>query len=319
MQHTEWDTLQPLRRDTAVGPAAKLCFEWLWHYAGGRPGYLVVNCKMIAYELGRDRSSAANWLSALEKHGLIEIVDRDKRRGALHVYVYHPNPGDRPARPDPQGRLPFEAPDVSGAPEDTKPHDGATKQCRVFGGKPGTKTAETLENTANPPPACRVFSRKPGSLLGTNKNKDLTYQSTNEQFGTKNTNDTNSAQESTCARADGPVPIGAAVAEAIAATVDEVAHPLQQKRRLERRILNVVRDPKMGKYVAGKTADLVVFHDVPLRDLEKILGDVEAMRQAGTLRSAGAFFHMKVQQLAARYGVPWRKSKDESCATGKPR
>ena len=67
-------------------------------------------------------------------------------------------------------------------------------------------------------------------------------------------------------------------------------------------LLNTVA-AKMPRWVAGKAADLVIFHGVELAKIEKVLADLVAMREAGTLRSAGAFFHSKAKAIDAAEGV----------------
>ncbi len=158
---TEWDTLAALRRDEVIGPAVKLAFEVLWHYAGGRPGYILITARWLGSQLGRSPSAAADWLKTLEDEELIEIVDRDKR-GSLHVYVYHPNPGQnaRQQRPDPQTRLPLELPAarVSPGKPESKPDRVPS---RVSPGKPETPDAETPQNATTPGPTARVSLGKP--------------------------------------------------------------------------------------------------------------------------------------------------------------
>jgi len=133
------------------------------------------------------------------------------------------------------------------------------------------------------------------------KNKKVSYQGTNEHQGQRSL----VLQEPPADGAGGPRPIGEAVAATIAAAVDRVSDPVGQKRRLAARIRGVLRDARCGAWVVGAAADLVVFHGVPVADLEHVLADIEAMRAAGTLRSAGALFHHKAAQLARRRGAPW--------------
>jgi hypothetical protein len=70
-----------------------------------------------------------------------------------------------------------------------------------------------------------------------------------------------------------------------------------------------MRTTHTQEWVAGSAANLVVYHQVPLQELKQILADVDAMRAAGSLRNAGAFFHSKARALAARHGKPWPRSK----------
>ena len=117
--------------------------------------------------------------------------------------------------------------------------------------------------------------------------------------------------ETDLSRATEPTAIGGLVAS-LAQVAEETANPGEQKRQLIRRIESIVNDPKMGRYVAGAAADLVVFHGVPLADLNHILADVDAMRSAGSLKdSSGRFFHFKARELADRCGKPWPKVRQE--------
>ena len=104
-----FDSLAALRRDSRIGPAVRGCFEWLWHVAGGRADYIVVTTKRIAYDFGVERRAVEKWLDKLAEYGLIEIIDRDKRRGSIHLYVFHPRPERREPRRDRQQRLEFTA------------------------------------------------------------------------------------------------------------------------------------------------------------------------------------------------------------------
>ena len=95
----------------------------------------------------------------------------------------------------------------------------------------------------------------------------------------------------------GPV----AVAATLESLVARFGDPKEQKSRLVARIQAVICDPMMNPSIARAAADLVVFHAMPPSDLEHILVDVEAMREAGNLRKPGAFFLAKVRELATRW------------------
>ena len=95
--------------------------------------------------------------------------------------------------------------------------------------------------------------------------------------------------------------MGAATTAALA-----LADPAEQKKRLKQRIIAVFAgSTPVAEWVAGSAANLVVYHGVPLQDMEAILCDVAAMRDAGNLRHAGRFFCSKVLELANRLGKPW--------------
>jgi len=106
----------------------------------------------------------------------------------------------------------------------------------------------------------------------------------------------------------------AAVGAALATLIDRFADPKEQKRRLVARIQAVVGDAKMNPVIPRIAADLVVFHAVPMADLEHILVDVESLREARTLRKPGAFFLDKARKLAAQHGKPWPESKTSAVA-----
>jgi len=105
-----FDSLAALRRDSRIGPAVRGCFEYLWHLTGGRADYIIVTTKQIAFEFGVERRAVEKWLLKLREYGLAEVIDRDKRRGTIHLYVFHPRPERREPRPDPQRRLDLWAP-----------------------------------------------------------------------------------------------------------------------------------------------------------------------------------------------------------------
>jgi len=102
-----FEGLAALRRDSRIGPAVRGCFELLWHLAGGRADYIVVTTKRIAYDFGVERRAVEKWIAKLGEYGLVEIIERDKRRGTIHLYIFHPRPDRRESRPDPQRRLDF--------------------------------------------------------------------------------------------------------------------------------------------------------------------------------------------------------------------
>ena len=96
------------------------------------------------------------------------------------------------------------------------------------------------------------------------------------------------------------------VAAAIVAGVEATCDPAAQKERLKRRVQAACgSSTPVAEWVAGSAANLVVYHGVPVEDLDRILGDVDAMRCAGSLRDAGRFFHSKARALAELHGKPW--------------
>ncbi|NQT15955.1 MAG: hypothetical protein HQ582_24580 [Planctomycetes bacterium] len=77
-----------------------------------------------------------------------------------------------------------------------------------------------------------------------------------------------------------------------------------QKERLKKRII-AAAGGDVADWVAGSAANLEVYHGVPMADIDRVLCDLQAMREAGNLRSAGRFLHAKFRELAARHGKPW--------------
>ena len=106
---TWWDSLQVVWQDKSLGPAQKLAYSWLWWHIGGRPGKLTVTTGLLGAACGSGHEAACRWLSKLDDAGLIEIVDRDTRKGVVHLYVNDPRQEirTRPVTPDPQGEFEF--------------------------------------------------------------------------------------------------------------------------------------------------------------------------------------------------------------------
>jgi hypothetical protein len=109
---------------------------------------------------------------------------------------------------------------------------------------------------------------------------------------------------------DGPLLGGSVFGEA-AAGVMIATEPQTQKRRLMQRI-QAACGGSVASWVLGSAANLVVYYGIPIEDLDLILGDVSAMREAGGLRDAGAFFHSKARELAGRYGARWPRRGSEA-------
>ena len=190
---------------------------------------------------------------------------------------------------------------------------------------------DVASNVARPPDAPQVvgpqadgprLARAPtrtrfGTIEQENKSNLPKYQRTNRSIDTKESIDTNETIENQRARVKDPPTIGEATAEALALAAGQYLDATtadQQKQRLERHILAVVQQAerriadlepgqRIKRWLAGKAADLVIFHQVPLADLDRILADVGAMSAAGSLRRPAAFFHAKVQDLDLRHGV----------------
>lgn len=263
--------LKLLIADRKLGAASKLAFLQLWEYAGGKPGPIVITADWLGGSCGRSPKAAWLWLEELQKHDLIRIGKRNERRGSVSVDLYNPCPGgDREATPDRQLRLGAAAAGVTGEASGTR---------------------EGSEVSATEPPS---------PLVPKNSKENLSYQSTNVSRNSKDPMDSMSAAT-----------IAVDVAAAVAAIAGDVlGDPADQKARLKRRIQAACGSSNpVAEWVAGSAANLVVYHEVPIGELQLILGDVDAMRQVGKLQNAGRFFHFKVRELAARLGKPWPRHK----------
>jgi hypothetical protein len=268
--------LSLLFADRKLGAASKLAFFMLWKFAGNSPGRVVITADWLAGQCGRSPKAAWLWLEELQRHDLVKIGERNERRGTVTLDVYNPCPGSREANPDVQARLPLvEAVSESkGAGLDSSPAD-----------------------VPKPPQVCsEVTTPKPPRLIEPRNTKRVTCQSPNAHTPKEFKETKNSM--------GGPVgSLNEALATVLAASpaTDE---PAQQKERLKRRIIQACRG-KIADWVAGSAANLVVYHDVPFRDINEVLCDVQAMFEAGSLKNPGAFAHSKFRELAGRLGKPW--------------
>jgi hypothetical protein len=328
----EHDPLDTLFADPEIGPALKLAFYCLWRFAGARPGEIVVTTTWLGERCGRDPQTAWGWLQELQRHDLIVIGERNKRRGSWNVTVFHPCPGSREPMPDPQTRLPLaEAGDtveVQGAlggddreepmpaaptAEDETSRAGFQPETRAPDSESGgDRGPETANFSANPAHAgsveigARVSSPKPARLAhAPSKNSKNLAQAPCQSTIARTTNSTNSLR--------GPATIADLlpdVAARIASTLETAGNDRQQKERLKARFIAACgqRDP-LDEWTAGCAANLVIYHGVPIRDLERILCDLDAMRRTGTLKNAARFFHGQVRKLATRLKKPWPRRK----------
>jgi hypothetical protein len=104
---TIMEELAAVFRDERLGAATKLAFLYLWTAAGRRPGELVVSLTHLGAAYGRTRRAAHKWIGQLAEIGLVQVDDHDERAGKVYLTVWHPSPGKRERRPDPQQRLPL--------------------------------------------------------------------------------------------------------------------------------------------------------------------------------------------------------------------
>lgn len=268
--------LKLLLADRKLGAASKLAFLQLWEFAGGQPGRVVVTADWLGSTCGRSPKAAWLWLNELEQHDLVKIGERNERRGSVVVDVYNPCPGGR-----------CEA--ASGTPR---------QQTLSIGSDEDTSAIDADGTRSVPATQAEVTTPKPPSPLVPKKVQELSYQSTK---ASKNSMD---SMRQTCEAASGTATAGTAAAAAIAAVGS--FDPAEQKARLKRRIMAACGATQpVADWVAGSAANLVVYHDVPLQELNQVLVDLDAMRAVGSLQHAGRFFHAKAKQLADRHGKPW--------------
>lgn len=345
MSPQEYDPLDRLFADRVLGPATKLAFYVLWRRADHRVNEIVVTATWLGDQLGRDRKTADFWLKNLEDADLIEIRDRDRRRGTYLINVLNPCPGNREPMPDPQTCLPLTNIEMANQQETartaecdgrpTPPPRSAPPAQAGFG-------AEVFNSVPDSSPPCAgVSGAKLPRPFGTkekqeyklpNSQSNQSIQRTNEFIGPTDgpgVSDGRLPRDSAAGVHDTKLPRGissaghmprprtsrpensmggtACVAE-IAGAALRASDPARQRSRLMGRIQAVCREP-VAEWVLGSAANLVVFHGVPIEDMDRILADIQAMRSTGGLRNAGAFFHAKVRKLALQHSAPWpRKS-----------
>ncbi|MHC4715897.1 MAG: hypothetical protein ACYS5V_02930 [Planctomycetota bacterium] len=288
------DDLAALDLDPDIGPAVKWAFAMLWHAAGAKPDKLCISAAWLGQVAGRRSPRAARkWIDKLVAHGLLEILDTD-RRGVMTCYVYRPNPPATmpPAAPDPQARLPF--PERSAAPAADVTTSKGPDLCAPKG--PTPKPPETPTQTAAAAPAADVTTSKgPPRPIDTKEQENLLPAIPQGQTKESLTN-------------EGPF------AGAVAAALDRFGRattPTAQKARLKDRIRQTV-GPDLDDWAAGAAADLVVFHEVPQHDLDEILAEIAAGRRQGRVRNAPGLFNHKCRRLAGRRGKPWTKAQRQA-------
>jgi len=87
-----WRTLWAVLGDARLGAASKLLFVFLWFLNRGRPGELLLSPSRLATLLGRDRRRLFDWLANLEKLGLVEVLERERKRGTVRLLLFAPAP-----------------------------------------------------------------------------------------------------------------------------------------------------------------------------------------------------------------------------------
>lgn len=296
--------LARLASDPSMGAAEFRAFFVLWDLAGGRPNEIVGSAVWLGSQCGRSARSFQTGLDRLAARGLVEILP-PARPGILRLYIMNPNPAaiDPHTAPDPQTLLPLEyAPKPQSQTEtgvltQEPPGVCAPEPPGVLTQEPPTPSGRGPQNTApNANPAGVCAPKPPPRPIDTKENQSSILPKSQRTTWFNGSNESNEGPGEVCA--------AVAVAEALG-NFQDATTPLVQKRKLEQRIRDVVADPKCARYVAGRAADLVVFHGVALHDLDRILADVAAMRAGGSLKSPGAFFHAKARALAGRHGIDW--------------
>jgi hypothetical protein len=276
------DELQLLLADRKMGAATKLAFLHLWHLAGYRPGEILVTADWLAGRSGRSPRAALQWIDQLTEHGLLDVVERNERRGTFRLLIYHPAPGDREDTPDPQARLPF--------------------------GPAGQEVQPDRAEVSAPEPPRPLNTKKESKRLSCQSTKD-------NQSASKDSMDSMDSMERDAAAATAAEPMGGAIASA-AAPILALDKPAA-RAKLKAELLRAV--PGLGEWSAGSAALLVVYREVPIQEIDKIVADIEAMREAKSLRNPGGFFNHAASKVAARYGVRWgrnerQKRRDEERA-----
>ncbi len=83
-------------------------YQSLWNFRGERPGELSISFAELGADVGAmDQRTARGHIERLEEVGLVHIIDRDKKAGVVHLYVYDHRELGMPRRvdADPQAEL----------------------------------------------------------------------------------------------------------------------------------------------------------------------------------------------------------------------
>ncbi len=95
----------------ALGPALKGAFQALWLAAGCEPNHIVVTATWLGSSCGGEPRTAWGWIQDLAHKGLLDIVERDERRGSIQLYLYRPSvvlgPAPGTGSGEVQGMLPL--------------------------------------------------------------------------------------------------------------------------------------------------------------------------------------------------------------------
>lgn len=185
-----------------------------------------------------------------------------------------------------------------------------TERERVPVVKPPETASPPGEPAVETPRACssRAALQIPKKTKNTLPNHQVP---TNSQSTSKDSAPSRRDAESRRAGSWDPPSLAEAAAEATRANLEQMCHPADQACRLVERILATVPELRpRGVYLARWAARLVCFENrLYPADVDGILGDVAAMREAATPEKPfepGAFFNFKLRQLTQDRGIPWQ-------------
>lgn len=264
-----------------LSPGTRVVWAALWNAPGAephdkgtrQPGSITTTFIHLADKANVSEKTARRGVATLMAVGLIEEIDPRPPKGVLSVYVhdYREVKRVRPrlVKPDPQKSL-FSA--IEDCPD-------------ILAPKCPAHTNDTKEiGDSNLPRYQEQRSKEVNDSL-----KQIPFQT--EHIDAEG-------------RARGVGPIGGDIAAALK-TFTEATDPHEQRERLKTQIMAVCNWPDpVAEWAAGEAARLVVYDGLHVGYVDRVLGDVEAMRQVGTLKSAGRLFVSKMQSLVDQHIDP---------------
>ncbi len=343
-----YDPLDTLLADQMLGPAAKLAFCVLWKLSECRPGRLCFTAAQLGARLGGSPRAAWDWLESLQKNDLIRIGERTRRGSIevfvfhpcpgnreatpdpqLRLPLGHPNDaaGFNGALGDSRQTRPTPPADAEGWDEvgdfgesqsdDENPRGGLRAETpdRNNANSPGNTAHAGFDSgvCAPKPPTSSMYTKREDNLSSQNLKVIKESNGFNEGSGGRFTSEARAVVEMVrprTAQSEAPSCVDSdfsAVQSAATIAMLNASQPAEQKARLMRRIQSAVGVP-IAEWVAGQAANLVVYGEVPIRELEHILIDLDAKRHR--LTNAAAWFHAQARKLAGRYGKHWPHRKN---------
>lgn len=257
-------------------------------------------------EIGvKDHRTIKTGMAALqERHDLVRVVDFSVDYGTYLIEVYPPRPGPGEPPNDPQKMLQFGEldPPCKKCAKNAQSLQ-ACKQCANYAQRMQASKSGGDTDLGQPPASNAQSMQAPPSMDTIEEkisNLPLSHRTT-RFHGSMDHGKTPHGDEppAIAARGGGEQQISVGLAEALGAYTD-AAMPQQQKNQLEDRILREV-GAKLNRAIAGKAADMVVYHGVELHHVDRALIDLREMRKAGTLRSATGFIYGKFSHIAHRH------------------